>query len=86
MKISKTRICIDCEEVFADMERACPVCTSKSTIMLSKWVPPLNSIEKDRDRMRTTLIGAGISCCEAVETDDAHDGESRDAVKTTFRS
>lgn len=68
MKIAKTRICIDCEEVFEDGPLTCPSCTSRTTILLARWVPPISSLTKDLETMKIMMAGAEISCC----------GEARD--------
>lgn len=48
MKLNKTSICIDCDNVFErkrlDSSNSCPDCGSESTMPLSTWVRPLGTI------------------------------------------
>jgi hypothetical protein len=45
MKLSESRICLDCEEVFEDNEhQACPKCASFATASLLLWIVPLVSV------------------------------------------
>jgi len=37
MQLRVARLCLDCEEVHADLQ--CPVCASDSYTYLSRWVP-----------------------------------------------
>ncbi len=67
MKVTKTRICIDCEEVFEERTTSCPACASQTTILLAKWVPPISSLTRDLETMKTMMACAGISCCEGTK-------------------
>jgi hypothetical protein len=66
MKITNTRICIDCEEVFEDKMWPCPSCTSKTTVLLAKWVPPISSLANDLETMKMMMESAGISRVDAT--------------------
>lgn len=48
MKLSKSILCIDCDNVFEagqrGLENTCPVCGSTSTMPLTRWVMPLGPI------------------------------------------
>lgn len=43
MKLRTASICIDCDEVFegSGSDLRCPVCASRVTAFLSKWLMPL---------------------------------------------
>lgn len=72
MKITQTRICIDCEEVFPDGTVTCPLCASHATILLAKWVAPISTLTKDMKAVLTA--NAGIPCCAQSSVSDPKNG------------
>lgn len=61
MKLEKSRICLDCEEVFEDNEQQlCPKCESCATASLMLWVVPLAAIWGP-DRM-VKAVNGGAEC------------------------
>jgi hypothetical protein len=64
MKITDTRICINCEEVFEDGPATCPACASRTTILLAQWVPPIGTSSKKLETIKIMMASAGISCSD----------------------
>ena len=56
MQLHSARLCLDCQEVHA--EPRCPVCTSESFAVLSRWIPA-------QERRARERLAAGSDAAEA---------------------
>jgi hypothetical protein len=45
MKLSNALLCFDCEEVYGLSAGHCPSCTSKSSVLISRFLLPITSLE-----------------------------------------
>ena len=70
MQLHVARLCLDCQEVHAETE--CPVCTSRSFVPLSRWVPA----EERRVRTRPDVEGT-VSAYRQILTSEPEQTQSK---------